>query len=320
MQIGGTQVTNSLLKSEFPNLTYHLFPSYGISYPQKGEEFLRHIVRQLPRIASVIKEEGRITERLAKQYQFDLIISDNRFGVRASAVKNIFISHQLNLSIPQSSIVERIANWINRRYINKYDQVAIPDWESHLLSGDLSNTKGIKPKFTFLGNLSRWNDTGLNKEQKGLLVILSGPEPQRSLFEDMIAAQSAHIEESISIVRAKPADTVLPKHDGIKFYNHLAAGALQQLVEESAIIISRAGYSTIMDLVAVRKHGVLIPTPGQTEQEYLVEHLQAMNLFTFYNQSSFNLVDAISEFNKKEWGEFPSSEINLKKKVEALIS
>ncbi len=320
VHIGGTTITNALLKKEFPNLSYHLFPSYGITYPKNGKDFLRHIITQLPRLAGVIAREKKLCQRLMLEQRYDVIISDNRFGVRAFGSKNIFISHQLNLSVPQSPWAERLANWINKRYINRFDAVAVPDNKQHLLSGILSNTKGIRPSITFLGNLSRWERIDLDSELQGILVILSGPEPQRTMLEDMIIRQAVNIETPISVVRARLDDIPFPSHEKIKFYNHLSANALQALVNKSQYIISRAGYSTVMDLMAVHRNGILIPTPGQTEQEYLAAHLKAMNLFTFYNQEQFDLVEAIKEFNKKEWGDFPLSNQNLRNILIDLIA
>lgn len=320
VQVGGTELTNSLLLSEFPDLKYHIFPSYGISYPRKGEQFLNHILKQVPQIAKVVKAESKCVKAIDRQEGFDIIISDNRFGVRVPRCKNIFISHQLNLFVPQSKVAEQVANMINRRYINRYDVIAVPDFDNHLLSGSLSNDSRIKPKVIFLGSLSRWEKTAVLQERSGLLVILSGPEPQRTLLEDLIIEQAGSVDMQITIVRAKPNSKVLPIHDNITFYNHLSANALKQEVERSELVISRAGYTTIMDLVAVQQHAILIPTPGQTEQEYLVKHLQEMNLFTFYGQDSFNFKNAVSVFNKKTWGSFPSSESNLHEKIELLIS
>ncbi len=321
VHIGGTDITNSLLGSEFPDLAFHSFPSYSITYPKNGKQFLNHILKLTPGIAKTVREERKRTQSLQKRYGFDIILSDNRFGVRNKNCRNIFISHQLNLSVPQSKIAERCANWINSYFINKYDRVGVPDWESQILSGCLSNKTKIRSEVIYLGSLSRWHQKELpNKRRFDLLVLLSGPEPQRSLLENLIIAQAQELTIKLAIVRAKPKEKDVPKHEGITFYNHLSADKLQELAKQSEIIISRAGYTTIMDLLAINKHAILIPTPGQTEQEYLAEHLNKLNLFTFYNQDALEVSKAILEFKCKTWGGFPKNENKLKEKVQELIA
>lgn len=309
--LGGTATTNAILQLEFPQLSYYEFPSYGISYPEKGTAFMKHIVGQLPQMAKVIRAERKRTAELARELDLDVIISDNRFGVRHSDCKNIFISHQLNLVIPQSSLLQWAANRINRFFINKYDTLFVPDHKSQLLSGALSDPKRIRIPISYLGFLSRWrlNDTLNSKRQ--LLVILSGPEPQRSLLEDLLIGQCQGLEMEIHIVRAKPDLNELPDVEGIQFYNHLSGEELKKLAEESDLIISRAGYTTIMDLVAIKKHAILIPTPGQTEQEYLAEHLNNMSLFKFYNQKGFDVKEAIRYFAESTWKKFPDESTSL---------
>ena len=320
VHIGGTPVTNGLLQIEFPNLKFYEYPSYGISYPKDGKKFLQNILKLSPGIAKAIKKERDITNSLNEEHNFDIILSDNRFGVRAKHCKNIFISHQLNLSVPQSKLAERVANYINRRFVNKFDKVGVPDWDNHLLSGNLSQKEGIKKEIIFLGNISRWEYNANLKGASGALVILSGPEPQRTMLEALIIEQSGKLSSTLTIVRAKPNEAEDFKNDNIIFYNHLSSKDLQDLVSESEIIISRAGYTTIMDLIAMKKNAILIPTPGQTEQEYLATHLDEMNLFTFHRQDKFDLQNAIGDFRKREWGLFPNPENRLREKIEELIA
>jgi predicted glycosyltransferase len=124
----------------------------------------------------------------------------------------------------------------------------------------------------------------------------------------------------MTIVRAKPLSNETPKVNNIVFYNHLSTDELEDLVKRSEIIISRAGYTTLMDLMAVHKNAILIPTPGQTEQEYLANHLQEKNLFAFYSQEQFDLSKAIKAFRKKEWGMFPDLDNDsLVKVIQQLI-
>jgi uncharacterized protein (TIGR00661 family) len=322
VHIGGTQITNAILAQEFLDCQYHIFPSYGISYPEKASQFLKYMILQLPQMYKVVKEENRLTKELLEQYGYDLIISDNRFGVHNKKCKSVFITHQLNVAIPQSKFLEYLTNKSNQFYINKFDKVLIPDWENHLLTGELSSEMGIRPSISYLGCISRW---GVEQSQtsvieNSILVILSGPEPQRTMLENMLMKQSLMANIRLTIVRAKPNETDKPVQENIVFYNHLKANDLQELVLKSEIVISRAGYTTIMDLVSIQKNAILIPTPGQTEQEYLAARLESQNLFQFYSQSEFNLNKAIEKFQTNEWSSFPKEKTQLKEKISELIN
>ena len=321
IHVGGTEVTNILLQKEFPNLTYHSYPSYGVSYTVKASAFLWSIIKQMPRVAKVVRAEKQITRLLNKKHGFDIIISDNRFGVRDSMSKNVFITHQLNVLVPQSSILQAITNFFNHKYINQYDKILVPDVAQQILSGKLTNMTGIKKQIVYLGNLSRWNksDDIVQVEKGSVLAILSGPEPQRTMLENKLIEQSSLFKGKLTIVRAKPKGKSTPIVEGVNFYNHLRADQLRQKVLEHDVIISRAGYSTIMDLVAVKKHAILIPTPGQTEQEYLSNYLAEQCLFHFYNQKNFELEKAVATFHETSWGEFPDLENDLRAIIAELI-
>jgi UDP:flavonoid glycosyltransferase YjiC (YdhE family) len=320
VHLGGAELSKAILKEEFPNLPFYEFPSYGISYPKKGNQFMKHIVGLLPQINKAIRFEKKRTHQLMVEHTFDIIFSDNRFGVRADGAINIILSHQLNLLVPQSKLVEKLANFCNAYFINKFDRVAVPDFKTDAISGDLSNSSAIKPDVFYLGTLSRWSfSEQAMKSRKGILVILSGPEPQRTLLEYMIIDQADETAE-LTIVRALPQTNVLPKSKNIKFYNHLPSAQLRALVEKSEIVVSRAGYTTIMDLIAVKKNAILIPTPGQTEQEYLGRYLERQNLFLFYGQKEFDLQVALKDYKEKKWNRFPSVTSSLSEKLINLMS
>lgn len=320
VQLGGTDITNALLKKEFPDLVYHSYPSYAVSYPEKASDFLKHIIKQMPSVALAVSKERKLTQALVDTHKFDIIISDNRFGVQDKRCKSIFITHQLNVLLPQSKLLAWLTNWKNHGYINRFDKVLVPDNMDSLLSGVLTNTNGIKIPIEYLNNLSRWNyEKQVITKEESVLAILSGPEPQRTLLEKMLIEQSANLDIELTIVRAKPNEKKVPKNKEITFYNHLDAASLQKRVQESEVVISRAGYSTIMDLVAVQKNAILIPTPGQTEQEYLAEYLENQKLFHFYNQENFDLKEAMAKFKLETWSTFPVFENRLKEILENVI-
>jgi len=54
-------------------------------------------------------------------------------------------------------------------------------------------------------------------------------------------------------------------------------------------VISRSGYTTIMDLAVLEKKAYFIPTPGQNEQEYLAKRLTKLGIVPSCKQADFKL-------------------------------
>ena len=132
-----------------------------------------------------------------------------------------------------------------------------------------------------------------------LLIVLSGPEPQRSIFEDLVLEELRHLKNPVVLVRGLPMEPEIPSAPGnVTIYNHLPGEALCKLVSESEMVLARAGYSTIMDLVKLQQRAILVPTPGQAEQEYLASYLQREGLFYSCHQQHFNLPIALQQAEK----------------------
>ncbi len=290
-----------LLQQEFPTLTTFELPAYDIRYP--SENMFWNILAQSKKIFNQIKKEKKKIQNIVNEYNIDIIISDNRFGCFSAQTKNIFITHQINI---QTGFAwsNFIARKINHFYLKKFDEIWIPDVENEpSLAGVLShgNTDNL-PSIRYLGVLSRLNKIAFTKKHD-VLVILSGPEPQRSIFEEKILAQAEKTNHKFLIIRGVVNENKKPKLiKNIEIYDYATSEMLQNFFFSSNIIISRSGYTTLMDLALTGKKALLIPTPGQTEQEYLAQSLAEKNIFAFQNQSDLNIEKGIAEALKmKPW-------------------
>ncbi len=252
-----------LLTKEFPNLSSIELPSYNIDYTGG---FTLSFLRQLPKVLKAIKKEKHLVAKLHQEHQFDLIISDNRYGVRHDKVKSILLIHQLQIKFGIPGIQE-IGRAINRRMINRFDECWIPDFPDHRsIAGDLSKTYGIE-NAKYIGPLSRLS---LEKKEakQDIGIILSGPEPNRSQLEHKLYEQLKNTKYSISIIRGTSESSTedWSAHTSIDLGN---TEDIKQLIETSRMLITRSGYTTMMDLYSYKLPTILIPTPGQSEQEYL---------------------------------------------------
>jgi hypothetical protein len=291
--VAATPVGISVIKTEFPNLEYLPMPGYRMDYPRRGRFFFLHMIRRLPRMMSAILKEHRWLRNAQRIHRWDLIISDNRYGFRHPDVPSVFITHQLNIRTEISSGVDMLVKKMNLAMIRRFDTCWIPDEETMPgLAGTLSHG-GIPPTARYIGPLSRLTPSpGIRGSD--LLILLSGPEPQRSILESRILQALKTCQEKVTLVRGLPEETDLPVlREGQTILNHLPAEALGRMMAEAGLVICRSGYSSVMDLVCTGTPAVLIPTPGQTEQEYLARHLEREGYFPFIEQENFTLQAAL---------------------------
>jgi uncharacterized protein (TIGR00661 family) len=256
---------------------------------------------QAPKILKTIKSENKWLAKMMDEYHFDAVLSDNRYGLYHRNIPCIFITHQLKIKSPLGKWTERILQKRNYKYINQFTACWIPDVEEkNNLAGELSHSEK-KPSIPihYIGWLSRLNmaSANINDETKNhLLIILSGPEPQRSLLENKIIKEIANYGGTATIVRGLPAtQSLIPSTSMIRFYNHLPSEELSKEMLQAEYVMSRSGYSTIMDIIKLKKKSILIPTPGQTEQEYLADHLLQKQIACCIDQKDFSIANSLQQ-------------------------
>lgn len=285
------------LKTTFPQLQFVQLPGYTIRYTTNGCMNFK-ILSQMPGFLKSIKKEHQLLQRIIDEHQIELVISDNRYGLWTKKIPTVFITHQLFI---QASFGKKWLNKINHHFIQKFTECWVPDTENEAnLSGNLSHTRklNVLPTF-FIGALSRFSSKELSSEQKyDAFVIISGPEPQRTVFESLVAKQAKKTALKLVVVRGLPSENIIPAYlqsENIEVHNHLPTELFLEKIGQSNLVIFRAGYSTIMDLAVLGKKAVLVPTPGQTEQEYLAKyHVEKQHFFT-QTQQEFDLEEAIKK-------------------------
>jgi UDP:flavonoid glycosyltransferase YjiC (YdhE family) len=298
--LAGEGNAETILRTEFPSLKFVPLQGYRITYGKNKIDLVGKILLQIPRILASIEAENSWLEKLVSDYNVDAVISDNRYGLYNKKVYSVFITHQLQIKTGLA-ITDRLLEDINYNHIRNFDVCWVPDTEGKpSLAGQLSHPKR-KPAIPvdYIGWQSRFDKefTGGNKH---ILVVLSGPEPQRTLLEEMIVNQLNNYDKPVVFVRGLPGDiSGLDVPDNVSVFNHLGAKALEEKISGASFVIARCGYSTLMDLLPLKKKTILIPTPGQTEQEYLAQHLTKNCFALCVEQQHFhlsNLLDLASAF------------------------
>lgn len=312
-----------LLQKEFPQLEFIRFEGYDIKYP-RGENMNIRMMLFAPLILYRIIKEHQILKKIIEQHKIDIVISDNRFGLWNGGVYSIYITHQVAIKVPRHfSIAGLILYKLHCFFIEKYDECWIPDNKGvDNLSGDLTHLKAIPMNASFIGILSRFSNLEFELQRilYDVVVVLSGPEPQRSILSKKIKEQllitslKALIVEGITEVYEE-----IILSENINVVTHLTQKNLAIKMKQAKLIVCRPGYSTLMDLSTLGLKAAFIPTPGQTEQLYLAEYMKEENCFYYENQNNFNIERMIEVSNNyKGLNTVPKNEL-LECKVKELF-
>ncbi len=291
--LAGNGRSSEFLKKEFPHLECLELPDYNIKYPEKGN-MIWAMIRQIPKILKNIQSEKKVVQQLVKEHEINVIISDNRFGCRNHKSTSVYITHQVMIKVPKGMHwIEPFLHHFHKRYIKKFDFCWIPDFPGKPnLSGDLSHKYYCHRNTRFIGPLSRFRknvSSGTDKrKQIDILAIISGPEPQRSIFQDIVETKFRSMKGNFMIIAGKTESSSKKQYvEGITIYDHLDSDRLHSYISQARFVLCRSGYSSVMDMVSMNKKALLVPTPGQTEQEYLAKYLKMNNLFDFADQKTF---------------------------------
>jgi uncharacterized protein (TIGR00661 family) len=280
-----------LLKNEFPQLAFEVLPGYNVTYQNRGSLFFK-VLSKVPTILKMIHKEHQLLEKLIKKHKIDGVISDNRFGLWTNKVPCVFITHQIRILSP---ILEDLVFFLNLQFINRFDFCWIPDTSSQRnLSGKLSHIESLPEHAKFIGPLSRFKGLCNQDKKYDVMVIVSGPEPQRSIFEEKLISKLLNLNIKALIVLGKPEEKINYKLKNLNIISHLNSIEMEEAVAASEVIVCRGGYSTIMDLAVYGKKAVFVPTPGQTEQEYLAKRYASKGWCVYQKQSEMDLETAIS--------------------------
>ncbi|MFM9949177.1 MAG: glycosyltransferase, partial [Saprospiraceae bacterium] len=261
--LAGSGQSLTLLRNEFPDLPFLELPAYDIRYARKS--MIRSIGSQAFKILRTIIAEHFVLRKFVRRQGIDAVISDCRFGCFTRRATCVFITHQLHIRTPNAWL-SKVVNAFNRWFIQRYDALWIPDIaEGGGLAGALSHP--ALPGGHYIGLLSRMKRVEV-PERYDVVVVLSGPEPQRTILEELILEQAKGLEIRMLLVRGKiellsPPTPLSPSLSLLSLLS-LTQGLPTEVgdhMSAAKLILSRSGYSTLMDLARIGKPAILIPTP-----------------------------------------------------------
>jgi hypothetical protein len=275
-------------RMEFPHLELRELPDYGVRYVS-GPLLVPSLLLSLPRLRSAIRAEAGLVASW-RPGNFDLVLSDSRFGCAMRGVRSVFLTHQLRPAPPLGlGIAESLGERSMAGLVRAFSEIWIPDRESgRILSGRLGHPRRPSgfPPLRYLGPLSRFSATRPDPLWSGpwtTVGIVSGPEPTRTDLEALLRHLFSRRPGRHLLVRGRPdlPPSPVPGDGNVVESAHLASPALAAALLGATEIVTRGGYSTVMDLEALGLLGprcLFVPTPGQTEQEAVARNLAARGL------------------------------------------
>ena len=279
------------LREHFPNAVFETLPELRIQYPANSRFFMfgmlinGFIHRNWP------KAEKQVVQKLVEYYRPQLLFSDSRPFFWHPSIHGIYMTHQLQV---RAGKLSRIVNYFHHQWMEKFDEIYVPDFATPPgLSGKLGHPDSLNAKVKYIGPLTRFRNKGPKLETDWLL-LLSGPEKQRTLLEELLIKHHQIFRGNVCLVRGTPdARLKRPYPSHWQVFNLLSEKQLARYVRGAKTILSRSGYTSVMDWYLLQKKAILVPTPGQLEQEYLAHHLAQAKLFPFLRQEQLPYLEQI---------------------------
>lgn len=293
--IGADNGPLALLRHEFPDLEHVRIPGVNIRY-SAGRNQLWSMARQFPAMLRSVHAERALFDRIRQDLRLDAVISDQRFGIRSAELPSVILTHQV---FPFTPIAQGALRQVNLRHIARFDRCWIMDEPAAPgLAGELSHGKAIPKNARYIGTISRMRPDGPRpKKSHTVVAVISGPEPQRTLLDQLLTEQLQRVPGEHLLVQGLPAKSASEQVGNVSKVPHMNATELAACLAASEYIVSRSGYTTLMDLVALGRTALVIPTPGQAEQEYLGELHSRTGRFTVQQQHALDLASGLARLD-----------------------
>ncbi len=286
-----------LLKSELGSGARYIA---SVPYPSPYSDkigFAWRFIKTAPKIIELIKEETKDIAKIVDENKIDLIISDSRFGSYSKSVPSYLVFHQLRFIAPLRLMpAEMLTEYYNHNLQNKFEKIIVPDYGDNSLSGDLSHNLRYfkKENVEYIGILSDFEKIETTEDIEYLFSI-SGPEPTRTALEKALLSQINLLKGKIAVSLGKPGKFTEEVRGNAVIYSFLEKKRRDELMNRAKMVVSRSGYTTVMDVAEIDKKAFFIPTPGQTEQVYLAKHLEKAGYFHSVKQGKLKLDEDTQE-------------------------
>ena len=306
VELAVVRANAGLLRGIFPGLRQRLSPSYNVVYPKHGYNMGLWLVKNGAHLRAVIDFEHRFAEEMVERHHYDVLVSDNRFGFYSRQAKSIYMTHQRRIAFPRVlSTFEPLGMLWHASVMKHFDEVWVPDLpEFPGYAGALSHVKTSPVPLKYVGALSRFDGADLSTDacnRYRFVAVVSGVEPARTRFENLLRKTLAKIPGHHAIILGKPSLGLKSWTEGnIEFYTHLPDESFASIVRTADWVVSRGGYSTVMDMAVLGAKCIFVPTPGQYEQIILGRDLSREGFALTIDESKFSAETLLATISEKE--------------------
>ena len=284
-----------LLKKEFPHLKIYSLEDYPIRYTVGAYQLIPYLLANSHKIIKTLLYSHRKFLTIDSKENFDMIISDSRYDIFVRNKPSYLMIHQLRIMLKLGLL--RGGTMVYNSYMSKYfKKIIVPDFEENNLSGELShNVRFVnKRRIAYVGVLSSFKSLDIPRDVD-VLISISGPEPQRSIFEKIVLNQVKDLLKGNIVITLGKPDGKMRKYGKMRIYSYLPFSEREKLMNSAKLILSRSGYSTIMDMYVIGGKAFFVPTPGQPEQIYLAKYLRSRGISGYETQERLNIADAVAK-------------------------
>ena len=246
----------------------------------------------MPQVFWIFWREHEYARKINRIHRFDRIISDTRYGVFLRDVPSYYLVHSLRQIVPgRPRQLEKMVELVQRGLLAGARKILIPDQRENGLAGDLCHnlTCFDGSEFEYIGILSSVKRQPVEQDIDYFITV-SGAEPQRTIFEKIVLQQAYDLKGRVVIALGKPDVPLSVSSDGrVDVYSYMGRRQQEEMMNRARLVVSRSGYTTMMELAELGKRALLVPTVGQSEQEYLGAYHEKLGTMHTVIQSRLSL-------------------------------
>lgn len=335
VELAVVKANAGLFREVFPELRQRVAPGYNVVYPKYGFNMALWLLKNSAHLNAVMRFEKRYAEEMVERHGYDVLFSDNRFAFFSKKAYSVYMTHQRRIAFPPAvAALEGVGVRWHRARMRNFDEVWVPDVETAPgYAGALSHLPSLRgaentPKVKFVGPLSRFDEVagslkldGLKAGKYRVVAVISGVEPARTQFENRLRDILRDVPGNHLMILGKPQAPRRHWTEGnIEFVTHLPTGDFANAVRNADWVISRGGYSTVMDMAYLGAKCVFVPTPGQYEQVVLARDLATAGYAVSIPANRLSVKTLLDAFNKNVALPRPESSGVLENAVKELFS
>ena len=251
-----------------------------------------------PKYQKSFNKENKLIKNLHSEQKFGCVISDSRYGVHLPDVPSYLIHSHIRVGLGKLSFISRIITEIgNLTFLKNYSRLLIPDEEKNGVCGPMTHDLLFIRDPVYLGLLSMVKKRKI-KSDLDYFFSVSGPEPQRTVFEKKVLSSLKNLKGKMAVALGKPESQKIEKKKNYVVYGYLKRKKQEEMLNRAKMIITRSGPTTITDIVELGKKALLVPTLGHPEQEDVAEYHHKKRQFMKKALDDLDLAKDLKEAEK----------------------